>query len=545
MKALSMISVRLVVISYLPFLIFMVLYYGSTSNNLSVAHDSVGYFSDIARGVPDYHPHHLLYEPFSSLWLNLFSRLFSDNLQIVISINSIFGALIVQVTFMLMRRRLDLSISTSFLGAATVGLTFGYWFYSVTVEVYIIPIFFLVLSLHILSKEKISRATFFGVGVLHGFAMLFHQVHFLFLVVVFVRLLSCKESFNVKFGYFLIYSSIATLLVVGTYGYVAVLMLKLQTVQGVMDWFFGYAHNNQYWHSPLNAGTYFKAVVGFGRAVVGGHFLFGMSELSGLLLSAFPGQGLDDEKFLVRNVPTGVLYGLTVASVLLGVSVSVPFLLKKSVRIQERFSKNNRVVLMCVFAWLATYSLFFLFWEPHNPEFWIPQVFCVVVIYTYLVESRHKAMLAGVFLSISSLLLASINLIGSILPCKFKENDYYAVSVEPITTQFDSRTTLVIIGDWWPIQSFFRLNGFGHVISTTQLFESGQSIDRKILLEKSRHPELEKIVLYRDVIFPRDSTILELGESYKNYLAEFVHAQNISSKPDFDIYVIETKEGGG
>lgn len=452
---------------------FCLLYFATSSLNLTVAHDSVHYLANIISGSPNLHPHHLLYEPLSFLWVKVSSLATSEYSVQVSSLNSFFGAGLVLVVFKILRQRLCVSGANSLLGAALLGVSFGVWFYSVTVEVYIIPAFLLASAAYVLLLEKITIRDMVVVGVLHGLAMLFHQVHFLFGFVALARLFFAGGGFKVRAGLLSSYAVVASSIVLLGY-FLAVAYLEIDSKEAFYRWFFGYANNGQYWHDPFLISTYVKAVIGFARAFVGGQFLFAIPAFQDLLGQNFSGQNLVDEFFLVRNL------GVWEACLLFFVFVTIPFVIVLSgvfCLMQARQARGTDIaganVLYPLIVWFGVYALFFLFWEPHNPEFWITQVVCFVLIYCWFLERRITINKARYVLMVLVSLVGVVNFFGTILPCKDRENDFYTVVVDGFVNKYDPSETVAVIGDWWPLEYFLKLRGINRVVSSVREFDEG------------------------------------------------------------------------
>ena len=88
------------------FAIFFMIYSYTISNNLSLSHDSIKYINRIDGNIELFHPHHLLYNGFAVIWVSLL-RIFgntSDSVYLVSLLNSIFGALVISIFYVIGRR---------------------------------------------------------------------------------------------------------------------------------------------------------------------------------------------------------------------------------------------------------------------------------------------------------------------------------------------------------------------------------------------------------------------------------------------------------
>ena len=289
-----------------PLAAFLALYVLTISGNLSIAHDSIHYINRIDAGPTTdlafrtdgvlrrdlfYHPHHLLYNGLASAWVALCrtAGVASDSSYLVSLLNAVFGSLTLCVFYLLLRTRLGLGRATALAGTALPALSFGFWFYSVCVEVYIIPVFLLTLSLYLLTSSQVSARRFGLVGFTHGLAVLFHQVHLLFLpVVVVVALTRRTRHGSSAWRSLLVYASVLVLTVGIPYAWVMLRVLRITSAEAIWKWLTIYAYDPSYWNR-LSPSTLAKAGIGFGRSIVGLHFVFGLTAASSLIRDALPG----------------------------------------------------------------------------------------------------------------------------------------------------------------------------------------------------------------------------------------------------------------
>src|SRR5206468_396508 len=96
------------------------------------------------------------------------------------------------------------------------------------------------------------------------------------------------------------------------------------TFHSMALWMTAYGQDSSYWH-PLTPGTLGRAIIGFGRGLIGGTFLFALPPAAHWLTAHLTGYDLDDQIFLVRQMPlwlAGLLCGLTTGfGVVLGMIV--------------------------------------------------------------------------------------------------------------------------------------------------------------------------------------------------------------------------------
>ena len=167
----------------------LVIYNATLPTNLAASHDSIGYLELIEGSTTPwlFHAHHLLYavlgRAFWQMWLLLGYT--GDALLPLQELNIIFACLSIVVLHMLLKRAFG-SRLISLLICTAVAFSFGFWLYSSVVEVYMIPLFFLILSFSLTyyTFQNPGLKVFVAIGVSNALAILFHQMNILFVVVV-------------------------------------------------------------------------------------------------------------------------------------------------------------------------------------------------------------------------------------------------------------------------------------------------------------------------------------------------------------------------
>lgn len=486
----------------------------SRTPNLALAHDAAGYLAVIVEGTGAdlAHPHHLLYHPVAKLWLVLLRSvgLGGDPALAVASLNSVAGAVCVGLVVALLRHRGGASRALAAAGAASAAVSFGLWFYSACVEVYIIPLAFLLGALYVaLGPLTWRRAV--AVGILHGLAMVFHQVHVLFGVVVLAvwwREGGARSNLRWVGGYI----AAGTVVVALAYGTALAVAVRPASVEEAWTWFTLYAQDSEGYVSGLSVGTFAKAMVGFTRSVVGSHFAFAMPVVQGLIERVFPDKILTDETFLVAGLPgwvPPVLVGLSVVATLLGLGLVV-----RAARSPKLPASGLRTGL---WAWVGVYAAFFLFWDPFNVEFWIPQTTALwMLLALRLVQTESSAprrfpswgVLAGM-----AVLLAVINGVGTIGPASDPDNDAFAYQLKPLDGRLREGDLLVV--DRAHIIEYYAALRFG--VETVGLAEAvreggpkagAASVDAAVRQVRGSG---RTVALARDVFDPKPTTVAVVG----------------------------------
>lgn len=405
------------------------LVYGLTRSAVpALTHDSLNYLVNIQTGgYALYHPHHLAYNAVARAWLNALGAvgLGGDPLPRVEVLNSLFGGVAVALVWTLLRLRARLTPGLALAATAGAAASFGVWFYSVSIEVYVLPLALLLATLLVLTRPRLTLPTMAAVGVLNGLAVVAHQVNVLFAAVVVVVAVHRVDR-RTAGARLAAYGAAAAAVVAGAYGAVLALVVRPGSPGEAADWFTRYAQSSGYWHVTPKAPL--LAAVGFSRSLVGGQFAFRFGAVRDRMASAFPGKSLDDEAFLVRHLSPAAA-GLLIAAGVTGAALLFWMLGRGSLRRRDLPDPARRLARPLV-AWLVAYAVFFLFWEPTNVEFWIPQATVLWLLAAVLASGRRdpaSARRGALVLAVAACAVGLANLVGTVLPATSAANDIYAV----------------------------------------------------------------------------------------------------------------------
>lgn len=435
----------------------LLLYAATATPNLALAHDAAGYLVTIERGplLDLFHPHHLLYAPTAAAWLALLNGLgWTGSAAVAVGLlNSVAGAACVALGVAVLRR-VGVAAATAVAAAAAAGLSFGLWFYSACLEIYAIPLAFLLAALFVAMGPP-ARHQAAAVGVLHGAAMAFHQVHVLFGVVVLAVLWAGPA--DGRWRATVRYLAAGAIVVVAAYGAVLAAVVRPSSFADAWHWFTLYAQEGGY-IAPLAAGTVAKAVVGATRAVVGGHFAFGLAPVRSLIEAAFPDKVLVDETYLVRGLPTALSIGL------LALAAAIEALRVGLTAIALRQRAERTTLRRALLVWIGVYALFFLFWDPFNVEFWIPQTTALWLLLG--LELRGAGPNPTPALACVALALFLVNGLGVVFPARSPANDAFAMRLDPLAGRLAPGDLLVlgrehILGPYAVLRYDARVVGVG------------------------------------------------------------------------------------
>jgi hypothetical protein len=425
-------------------------YVASISRNLALAHDSIGYINDLDAGIHLFHQHHLLYHVTAFGWLRLWQALGvrAPSEVIVAALNSVFGGLTLCALYLFARRRLRLAPGASMLALGLCGFSFGFWFYSAVVEVYLPALFFMVCAAYVLAADELTPKRMAQVGLLHALGTLYHQLNILFVLVVAVILLARarRRWWRMAFSY-----GAALVPTVGIpYILIPVLFEGVRSVSGYLYWITFYAHLG-YW-CPLTLETLAKACVGSGRAVLGSHFLMAVPPIRDRILASFGHNFLSDELYLVRSL-TPSMGAWLLGAWLLTLGCTLVTALVALGRWRTVWAAHGRAMAP-ILLWLAVYSCFFVFWVPDNPEFWIPQSVCGWLLLVALCRATgadpggRVSWARSVLPRLVLVLLTTVNLLGSMLWVRGTEYDYYYGRAQALAGQVRKGDLLVLGQEW-------------------------------------------------------------------------------------------------
>lgn len=457
-----------------PFIAYFLLYVLTISNVLSVATDSISYINDIDRGREFFHPHHLLYKPFAWMWIALWRQVgvHLDSAILVSALNAIFGALTLCVFYSFLRVRLACDRFTALLGTGLPAFSFAFWYYSGSVEVYIIPLFLLWLAFYALTADHVPAKTFLLVGFLNAVAVLVAEMSVLFVTVVFLAAWYSYRRGDCRLRRSLANYIAAAVPTAGLPYLFALLYVGRGSFRGSLYWLTLYAHRTRFWNSPSSS-TLAKVVVGIGQAFIGSHFLFALPRVRFEVGKVLQGFYLTHNIYLVRNLKIAVAYLLVGLSVCLLALVVIT--LTASLARWPQLSLRNRLIVYSLLVWLVTYGGFAFFYTAVNAKLWIVPVFCIWMLFLILLLGTRRnpestATRSRVVIASSISLLFFVNFAGSIRFTHDRANDYYYSRIEPLIG-ISHQEDLVIIGTAWKFEAYLQRYGKAPVLSLTSVYD--------------------------------------------------------------------------
>ena len=512
---------RLNALDIAPFVLIFGLYLATLSNNFSLTHDSIEFLLPLRAGETEFHANHLFYMPFLQSVAALASFLgLTASLHLVVeAAGALAGTLTLLAGYLILKQRFGVQRWNALAAVTAAGLTYGTWYYSVAIEIYIYPLLFLAWAFFVLTSPTLTWRGIVVAAALQSAAILFHQTAILFSFVPLIVLLSGRQderSLTPAIGRLMLYGAIGSALVCGSYWWAANTLGHADSMEAFVQWFLGYGASTQYW-SPASVKALLLAATGLGRALIGGHFLFGVPALSGPLEKMFSGKSLEDEIFLVRGVPDWMDYALLALAAVAG-ALLLFLAVRAIVMLIRDHSAIPRSGLILVIAWLLPYTLFFIAWDASNADFWVMQGFVAILLIAGVMQSRNDRdrQPAKYFAALAAVLFV-LNGAGSVFLANDPDNDFYRVYLQPVKDHVTDKDFL-LIGDSWPMGNHLKLHTDATFEAVSGAFRERSADDLAVML-KQRIDSGQRVFLAQDIFEVASSTKKFYGERYSDYLA--------------------------
>ncbi len=381
--------------------------------NIAHAHDSPDYYHRIVTMQVSWHAHHVLYEPLSFLWAEYGKLMFPamHPFKLISAMNSFFGAGCVSLIYLILVKRLNFFISKALICCLAIGSSFYYLNYATTVEVYHSALFFMLATFYYATKSTpIDCIDAMIIGILHGFAMSFHQMHILLGIVLLPKMLQAG------YGKFLIYVLYGTIVVVFTYS-LASYAEHIHSKEVFIKYFLGYLENKEI---IKNSSSPKLAPFGLAMALLGGRYIMAIEPFKSFILTQFSNSMFD--RLLYLHHKTGIISGGFQSVMYAIFIVCFCLIMWKFIKIINMTTIKKQLEYYLL---ILVYSLFFVFWFAHNPEFWgVSMTFLIIVIFAQIQNIK--------LLAVTAIAIVMINLCGSGLPLLDPENNLYPNGVNTL-----------------------------------------------------------------------------------------------------------------
>jgi hypothetical protein len=397
----------------------------------------VSWWFDAARSGPRLHPDKLLYFPALIPFCELTASLGLDFIARVRLFNTLFASACV-VLFFLVSHSMTANTPVSVATALLFGCSYTFWEYSGEIEGMSLSLFFLLLTFWILARylENPRGLTIALVGISQGVAALLHLSHILFFPAVVAGIVIAHKEKTLRVRHLVGYGSALAGCVATAYFVVLGWALGTYSPLSLLQWIFSIKDAGPW--GELHWDNFPGAVMGAFGAVSGG-----VRYLTAVLVG-------EDYTFLYYF---RIFYLLSFI-----VGLICPFLLflKEGIRV---YRSHVLVIAIC----LSSYSLFALYWQPRNSEFWISALFpgwllSSLVFKTMTLGKRPaREMLAYALPFFLLALLFASNVAKMRFLAEPENNPYFgqAKLIHRLANQDD----VIMCDDWLSLYSFFLKKG--------------------------------------------------------------------------------------
>jgi hypothetical protein len=378
--------------------------------------------------------------------------------------------------YLLLRSRIRMGKRNALIGIALSASSFSVWFYSVSVEVYAIPVFLSIICLLLLIEPKLSKRRVVILGFIHGLSVLFHIMNAMLVVPILWVLISEYRKKWVAWQHLVLYLGVAGVVTLGVYVAIGAGVRGFTHPGDLLNWILPHlTEKEQYQVSFLSLKSWVQIFVGFARSLIGAHFLFGITFVKHFASKLSPGSFLIDEVYLVRHLSGWVGYLLLGLSGLFGMAclslLARFFYLARRGRL---FLLENRLftvfsISFVLYAWFAAY------FDPTTNEFWILPI---ILLWTLLIimgvcvkkTIGFDALSRRLFFAIAILLFV-INYGGSMHFIRQAKNDYYLNQVTPLSG-VATKNDFLVIGRYWQFGDYVKYYLDVPFVSLSSYFES-------------------------------------------------------------------------
>lgn len=424
-----------------------VLYLLTLTGNHAEAEDAINYANGLEEGLigQALHPHHLLWGGIGWIVHNVALALGREagTLGELQAMNAVVGAAGLGFLWWWLRT-LGLRPAAVALGCGVLAFSYGYWFYAGEAEVYVLGAALLIVCLAAAHRAvaRPSLASFAALGAANALAVLAHDTNVLFAAVALAALLVSRADASAAelLRRATAYAFVAAAIVVPAYA-AAALANGQSTPAQAYDWVSGYASNDEW--GKLEASSVPKALVGGGRALVGGHAVFA-NDSTRDIVESLGSRNPREELFLMRDYPGGL--GAAILALAALVLALFGTAIVRAVRARHALTEDHRALAVLCLAWFGMYAAFFTWWEPINVEFWIAPAIPVAILLALGASARPFAR-EPLFVAALVAGLALANLVGSILPAQDEDDDYWRVRSEWYADN-TTRSDLVITNNY-------------------------------------------------------------------------------------------------
>jgi hypothetical protein len=434
-------SRALSVVAVVPLVALGLLHLCTLTRNHNEAEDAAWYIVSVTNNEELFQPNHLLFGAVN--WVNyrvwtIFG--YTGDAEVPMQLASAAAGLVSLYLIYRIALRVVTAPQMALAAAAWTAFSFGFWVYSLEGDTYLLPIPFMLLSILLLfelgplgrvASTRASVARLAGLGLLSAVAALLHQQYVFLIPIVAITMVLIWRHDPERRGSSLlsavgIYAGTAITVIAAAYVAVGVFALGYDSVFDMIGWARGHASNGM-WES-LSPKTPFLMLVGFIRSIFSINLLFHPPQSAELIIKAFPGKSLVEERYLAAHGISTAGFTLIIIA-MIAAAAAVGWLMLRLTRRTEHGTNVATTTSQWVFTrfaivYLIVNSLLIMVWEPENPEFWI----AVLPVFAVLLASRLATRTRVV--TASSVLVAALfvaNFFGAIWPYARTNADYWSM----------------------------------------------------------------------------------------------------------------------
>ncbi len=317
----------------LPWAVFfcaLILFLSTLTVHYSEGEDSASWVSAVTNGSFSslFNPHHIAFLGIGRIVYRIFLLCgYTGDASLPMKVmNALAGALTLGLMAKALRHLgVDKLLILIWVGATAA--SFGFWSYSTQPETYVLPLPAILYGINIvigLANDRFSPWSLALLGSLMAFATLINQMHVLLVVttpavVVLIWYRRRPELPASRLFLGLASFGCAAGLIIGVaYFGVTILVLGLRDLGSIIAWSKGYA--SAVLTSPFSITDPIKGVIGIGRAVLGGHFLFGFDWFFQPFTRLFPRKLVIEERYLALGLSPGVRIACFIATIVAALS---------------------------------------------------------------------------------------------------------------------------------------------------------------------------------------------------------------------------------
>lgn len=385
-------------------------YFIYTPQNFSESEDAYWYAYDIehASYIELIHPHHLSYLIFAKVLYKLIPFLSGFNILLILSKLFAIGTAVVVYLFI---RNESNNLKAAALSTLFLLSFYGFWRYANIPEFYTPASFISIFIVYLTYKLK----TNFKAIIIAALSVVAASFHILTVALTFWAL-PIYMLFTKQHKLLLNYILLATPLTFITY-IIFFNLAKPEMLGNVLQWIMlsGSESSNILSISSIN-----KALIGYGQSILSPNFLFAFDTFRDYMALKFPGNMLEEEFFLGKNITATASYVCLILTILLLLAIMI--LTLKIVKYWKKKNLKGINFIIIGVSWLIGHAAITLNSASSNPELWISASVPTALILAFFLTNYYEEA-KGTFLIIFFIMLLHTTINASFLSSR--TSDYY------------------------------------------------------------------------------------------------------------------------